>query len=127
MVVFDGGPPPEPAAEPAADDRIEVHYSGRRNADEIIAEHIAANTAPRRLTVVSTDHEIRRAARRRRCKTQSSEEFAAGLMRAMDRPRKPRPAEPPEKRLGLTAEQTEAWLKELQLDSEQSQGQEDLP
>ncbi|KPK80530.1 MAG: hypothetical protein AMJ81_11950 [Phycisphaerae bacterium SM23_33] len=125
MVVFDGRPPEQ--AEQAGGERIEVHYSGRRNADEIIAEHIAANTAPRRLTVVSTDREIRRAARRRRCKTQSSEEYAAALIRAMDRPGKPRPAEPPEKRHGLTAEQTEAWLKELQLDSEKGQGEEDLP
>jgi hypothetical protein len=127
VVVFDGPPPRNQPTEPPGGGRIEVHYSGPENADQVIAEHIAADTAPRRLTVVSTDREIRKAARRRRCQTQSSEDFAAALTRAMTRPRKRRLAEPPEKRHGLTAEQTEAWLRELQLDVGPAEKEQELP
>ena len=69
--------------------------------------------------MVSTDRAIRKAARRRRCKVVVSEEFAAALLRAADRPRPAAPAEPAEKRHGLTAAQAEEWIRELQLDEEE--------
>lgn len=126
-VVFDGPPPRGPLAEQIADDRIAVAWAGRPSADEVIAEHIAADSAPRRLTVVSTDRAVRRAARRRRCKVALSEDFAAAVLRALDRPKRPAPAEPAEKRLGLSGEQAEKWMKELQLDEPQSTEPEEAP
>ena len=118
-VVFDGRPPPDQPGGQAQDDRVEVAYSGRGSADDVIEECIAADTAPRRLTVVSTDRRIRKAARRRRCKAAASEEFAAAMLRALARPKRPAPTEPAEKRLGLSGEQVERWMKELQLDEEE--------
>ena len=124
-VVFDGPPPSRDLAGQLSGDRIEVHYSGPRKADEIIAEEIAADSAPRRLTVVSTDRQVRRQARRRRCRVRLSEEFAELLLRG--RPARPPAAEPPEKRRGLTPEQTEAWMRELQLDNVETRPTEDGP
>ena len=115
-VVFDG--PPRRQGPDVPDGAVEVLFSQRRKADDVIAELIAADTAPRRLTVVSTDHEIRRAARRRRCRTVTSEDFTASVARRLARPKRPPAPEPPEKRAGLTPEQTRQWLKELHLETE---------
>jgi hypothetical protein len=60
--------------------RISVRHSGAgRTADSVIIAAIKASTAPRRLTVVSSDREIRRAARKRRCTVMTSEAFLKRL------------------------------------------------
>lgn len=117
-VVFDGAPPPEQMARQLRQGSVEAVFAAPRTADEVVLELIANSSAPRRLTVVSTDREIRRAARRRRCQGQKSDQFARFLLQIQkDRPRDQQ--EPREKRRGLTAEQTEAWLKEFRLDGQQ--------
>ena len=112
-VVFDGPAPEGRLAEPIEAANVEVVFSGHGPADEIINRRIAENTAPRRLTVVSTDREIRAAARRRRCTAVRSEDFAPRLMRAFREAARPPapPDEPPEKRRGLTPEQTAEWMR----------------
>ncbi len=114
-VVFDGRTPQEPNARYFAECGMEVIFSGLAKADGIILQRISASTAPRRLTVVSSDREIRREARRRRCKSLRSDEFADVLYRAADREARRPPPEPPEKRHGLTSAQTRAWLREFGL------------
>jgi len=114
-VVFDGRGPEVPA-EPCEATGLDVEYSGPHTADEVIIKRVLADTAPRRLTVVSSDREIRRAARRRRCKLAGSEAFAESVVRALRRAARPRPTEPPEKRQGLSPDQAQAWLRELNLE-----------
>lgn len=129
-VVYDGTPPYGPLAEQIRDERIDVKYAAGRTADDIIIEYIAADSAPRRLTVVSTDREIRDAARRRRCKMETSEDFAKTLVRMLERSRRAsfsQSAEPPEKSVGLTPEQTRAWLRELNIEEENFDAREDVP
>jgi predicted RNA-binding protein with PIN domain len=120
-VVFDGTPPYGPLAQQIQDDRIDVKYSAGRTADDVIIECIAADSAPRRLTLVSTDHEIRDAGRSRKCKLETSENFAKTLVRMLEESPKNRPSEPPEKRVGLAPEQTRAWLKELNVEEDNDQ------
>lgn len=63
---------------------VKLLYSGvHRTADEVIIEMIEADTAPRRLTVVSTDRQIRKAARRRRAKALTSDQFVIEMLRRM--------------------------------------------
>jgi len=114
-VVFDGPARVDTASEQTTEG-IELVFSGTVKADDIICELIAQNTAPRRLTVVSTDRQIRKAARRRRCKVQRSEQFAEYLIRLAEKPPRRPPTEPPQKRHGLTADETKAWLKEFGFD-----------
>lgn len=118
-VVFDGPPPPVQQARQIDLHPVEVLFSGHAAADKRIMERIAANTAPRRLTVVSSDREIRAAARRRRCTIARSEDFARQLMQRLRELRTP-PAEPPEpaeKRRGLEdAEQRRHWLRAFDLE-----------
>ncbi len=92
---------------------ITVDYSRGRPADEVIIEHIRANSAPRRLTVVSTDREIRQAARRRRCKSVTSQDFAVLLEKLTEAPTQRRPSEPPEKTHGLSGKHVDEWMKEF--------------
>jgi len=120
-VVFDGPAPPAGLAEQTDADGIAVEYAGPRSADDILIDAIAADTAPRRLTVVSTDRVIRRAGRRRRCTIARSEDFAETLLEALEAPPPRPPPEPAEKRHGLSPEQTRAWLKEFGLDDEPTQ------
>jgi uncharacterized protein len=117
-VVFDGAAPHGALAEQVGDERIEVVFSAPRTADEVLCERIAADSAPKRLVVVSTDHEIRRAARRRRCQAIRSEDFVEILDAMIERSRRPRKGEPPQKRQGLTSQQAQQWLKELNLDED---------
>ena len=79
VVVCDGVPKPGvPSESPVAG--IELVYSGAgRTADDVIIERIDADSAPRRLVVVSTDHRIRRAARRR-ARAVTSDQFVGRLV-----------------------------------------------
>jgi len=110
-VVYDG-PAPQVRSASEAGGPVRVTYSGKRTADELMEEIIAADTAPRRLNVVSTDYRIRRAARKRRCRIVTSEEFAATLHRA-GKAKAPRHDEPDEKQSGLRGEATRKWLREF--------------
>ena len=117
-VVFDGQPP-GPLDHSIDSAGVAVEFSGRRSADELIMADIAADSAPRRLVVVSSDWEIRRAARKRRCRMATSEEFSPRLL-ALARRRAagpPAPAEPEEKRHGLTEEQSRKWMEEFGFES----------
>jgi len=116
QVIFDGAPPPAGHSLQIEQTGVAVTYAGAREADEILLERIAADSAPRRLTVVSTDREIRAAGRKRRCRIIRSQEFARMLVRldeAIESARNARPSEPAEKRTGLSDEQTRQWLKEF--------------
>ena len=84
-VVCDGSPKPHSlkAGDPALG-AVELIFSGAdRSADEVIIELIDKDSAPRRLTVVSSDRAIRKAARRRKARDWSAEEFLNRLVRAV--------------------------------------------
>ncbi|MFK7961853.1 MAG: NYN domain-containing protein [Phycisphaerales bacterium] len=74
-LVCDGKPGPNhPAARGAG--TVRVRYSGPGvTADELIAQLVDQSSAPRRLTIVSSDRAVQQAARRRRCIVLSSEAF----------------------------------------------------
>lgn len=78
-VVYDGKVKPHgPARSPVA--AVKLVYSGPdRSADEVIISAIDADSAPRRLLVVSTDRQIQKAARRRRCQIMDSMAFVHHL------------------------------------------------
>jgi hypothetical protein len=116
-VVFDGPEPPAGLAAQIQQTGITVTYSGAAKADAIILKLVEADSAPKTLTVVSTDHEIRRAAERRRCKAVTSQEFAGKLLHIHAARNKPKPPpKPPEvkgKQKGLNDKETRQWLKEF--------------
>ena len=89
-----------------------IFAGGDGDADSMIERLIERNTAPRRLHVISSDHRLQRAARRRRAKFFDSETFLERIAHRRTPAERARDAEPPEKQQGLTAPgEIEAWLK----------------
>ena len=98
-------------------DGYTIRHSGpRKTADDLIIELIKVNTAPRRLIVVSSDNQILRAARKRRCKVFSSPEF---LQQLADDARLPRPnnSSLPKPRTAMTDQQVARWMNIFKLDA----------
>ena len=99
---------------------VEVIYSGHgRTADDVIIQLIKASSGPRELTVVSSDREIKSAARRRGCKVRSAGEFIKASARELGRAQTKQNHEPTEKEKGLTRSETDKWLSEFGIDPNQ--------
>jgi predicted RNA-binding protein with PIN domain len=115
QVVFDGAGP----ADHSAFDAIanpEILFAGfHRDADSVIEEKLKANTSPRRVTVVSSDRRLRKAAALRKAAGIKSEDFWELVRKELGR-KKPRKQEPQEKREGLSESETEQWMDLFGLD-----------
>ena len=108
-IIFDGIGPPEKSAFDNIN-KLEVIFAGRTSdADSVIEDKIKTSTAPKKLTVVSSDRRIRRAARARKAVSVKSDVFWGRLCKQLAR--KNLPKEPAEKRHGLTESETEQWLE----------------
>jgi predicted RNA-binding protein with PIN domain len=113
-VVFDGPTPSAPRAEQIGHVALEVVFSGAGvSADAVLKSRILAQTAPRRLLVVSTDREVAQAGRRRGARVMRAEDFWRQVRRDLARPSPPPPPEPPEKEAGLDPRTTQEWLREF--------------
>jgi uncharacterized protein len=111
-VVFDAANPPPGAAAEQEYQGLRILFAvGRDQADDLIEELIRRAATPRRLTVVSDDHRLQQAARRRRCEVLGCGEFLDHL----DRLRRPRPGPPPdaEKTGPPSPPETRRWLREF--------------
>jgi len=114
LMVFDGKVPPTVDVNALSTGHLHMHFVGpEMTADDAIIEVIDTYSAPKSLCVVSTDREIRRAAKRRRCKGYVCEDFWPQVVNTLAN--RPVRREPKEKRAGLTPEQTEYWLKQFGL------------
>lgn len=112
-VVFDAAHAPPGAASEEEHQGIHVRYAVRHGeADALIEELIRFDSAPGKLTVVSDDHRIQHAARRRRCPAVGCLEFLEWLegRRQQQRRASPQGAGKPEH---VSAAETERWLKEF--------------
>ena len=113
-IIFDGTGP----SDKSAFDNIsglEVVFAGlSTDADTVIEDKIKANTAPKRMTVVSSDRRLRAAARARKATTVKSEVFWSNLQKRLSRKEPVR--EPSAKRIGISKSETEQWLKYFGLD-----------
>ena len=88
---------------------LEVLFAGLgTDADTLIENKIKANTAPKRLSIVSSDRRLRDAARTRKATAIKSEVFWDNLQKQLSQ-KKP-VKEPEAKRSGLTESETRQWL-----------------
>ena len=118
-VVFDGHPLRGQFDDAATIGSVHiVHSRSQSDADTVLEKMIRDNTAPRRLTVVSSDNRIRRAARRRRATSLTSLEYIEQCMRRLARPAKG-PSEPREKQQGVGPGRLKEWLDLFGLDSDE--------
>lgn len=115
QVVFDGAGP-SGRGEFEGMSNLEVFFSGfSTDSDTVIEEKIKASTAPCRLTVVSSDRRLRKAAGERKAVAIRSEEFWEQVQKELRRKR-PESKEPEAKREGLTQGETEQWMDLFGLD-----------
>jgi len=112
-VVFDAARPPPGVPGEAEYHGLHVRFAiGQAAADDLIELLIRKASAPRHLTVVSDDHRLQKAARRRHCVVSGCGDF----LQSLERRRKPPPARPgeqPAKPSGVSREETQHWLKEF--------------
>jgi len=108
-IIFDGtGPRDKSGFDNIAN--LEVFFAGLgTDADTVIEDKIKASSAPKRLSVVSSDRRLRDAARARKANPVKSEVFWDNLQKQL---RRKKPIKEPEaKRSGLTESETEQWLE----------------
>ena len=108
-IIFDGtGPPDKSGFEGIGN--LEVFFAGlSTDTDTVIEDKITANTAPRRLTIVSSDRRLRKAARARKAISIKSEVFWNNIQKQLSR--KKMTKEPAAKRRGLSESETKQWLE----------------
>ncbi len=108
-IIFDGtGPRDKSGFDNIAN--LEVFFAGLgTDADTVIENKIKASSAPRRLSIVSSDRRLRDAARARKATAVKSEVFWDNLQKQL---RRKKPLKEPEaKRSGLTESETKQWLE----------------
>jgi hypothetical protein len=81
-------------------------------ADDLIEQLIRKASAPKNLAVVSDDHRIQQAGRRRRCVVLGCQVYLVSLTKKRQE-RKGVPAQPIVKPQGISEEETRHWLKEF--------------
>jgi predicted RNA-binding protein with PIN domain len=95
--------------------RLDVEFAGDYyEADDYIEAEIEANSAPKRLVVVSSDRKIRDKARRRRAVSIASLDFWLDVLKEIEKPR--RVKEPAAKQQGITSSEVSYWMKFLNLE-----------
>jgi uncharacterized protein len=112
-VVFDAKQ--APPGLPSEIDYEGVHVAfavNQEQADDLIEMLIRKASVPRHLTVVSNDHRIQQAARRRNCLVLDCGTYLDHLERPR-RPTPPRPPGEPPKPESVSGEETQRWLREF--------------
>ena len=114
VIVFDGIGPRDKTAFGNLTS-LEVVFSGRsKEADDIIEKLVLENSAPKSLTVVSSDRRIKSAANKRKATAVGSVDFWDEVIKTLEKKAR-RKTEPPAKYIGITEAETEYWLREFGL------------
>ncbi len=108
-IIFDGTGPRDKSGFDSVDN-LDIFFAGLgTDTDTVIEDKIIASTAPKRLTIVSSDRRLRKAARARKATSIKSEVFWNNVQKQLNRKRPQK--EPPAKRQGLTDSETRQWLE----------------
>ncbi len=111
-IIFDGiGPRDKTGFNNLAN--LEVVFSGRsKEADDVIEKLVLENSAPRSLTVVSSDRRIKSAANKRKATAVGSVDFWDEVIKTLEKKAR-RKTEPPAKYIGISESETEYWLRQF--------------
>jgi uncharacterized protein len=113
-VVFDAHEAPSGLPRVVQHQGLTVRFAARyESADELIEELIRGDSAPRRLVVVSSDHRIQRAAKRRKAKAIDSDVWYAELVRARRERQESLSDVPARPAVPLLEEDVNYWLRQF--------------
>ena len=111
-VIFDAAHAPPGLAAEQNLHGLHVRFAvGQNEADDVIEDVIRHAAAPKQLTVVSDDHRIKQAARRRHCTVLSCGDYLDWLAR--QRRQQPRLPEIPDKQVSALSRDKEYWIAEF--------------
>jgi predicted RNA-binding protein with PIN domain len=114
VVAFDAAHAPRGLPSEAEHRGLSVRFAARHEtADELIEELIRIDSAPRKLTVVSSDHRLQQAARRRRATAIDSEAWYEQLLQARHRRQQAKPQPSEGQSLASRGQDIEYWLREF--------------
>jgi predicted RNA-binding protein with PIN domain len=106
IVVFDPGPAPPPAKRLRGKGIKVLFAPPGSKADTLLINLIKKSPYPKGLTIVSSDREVRRAARARRAKTMTAQRFA----RLLSCPKRLPRAKPTIKERRLSSSEVKEWM-----------------
>lgn len=113
-IVFDAADAPPGLPDSWQHRGLTVRFArGYPNADELIEELIGKHAAPRRLTVVSSDHRLHRAARRRKATAIDSDRWYAEMLRQRSARRAAPPNEPGKPGHTPAGDELRYWLAQF--------------
>ena len=113
-IVFDAAEAPPGLPRVQSHDGMTVRYASEyEDADALIEELISANNVPRALTVVSSDHRLQRAARRRHALFVDSDIWFAKAVRAKRRGVRGDATLAPSRNAALSADEIAYWVEEF--------------
>jgi len=119
VVVFDAASAPPGLPRTLEYAGLTVRFAERKStADELIAELIQADNAPRRLTVVSSDHQVQRAARRRKARAVDSDKWCVEV-RSRRLERQNRPADEGQSKPSgpFSPGEIEFWVRQFEIEA----------
>ncbi len=109
QIIFDGAGPYDKSGFDNISN-LDVLFAGPgTDTDTVMEEKIRLSTAPKRLSIVSSDRRLRKAAHARKAKAIKSETFWHVVQKQLRRKRNVK--EPPAKRHGLSQSETKRWLE----------------
>ena len=127
-IVFDAAGAPPGLPQRFLHEGIGVEFArDPGNADELLEKLIAADDAPRKLMVVSGDHRVQRAARRRRAQAIDSDRWWAELCAQRHRQGAKRPPFPQKPSGPPSASEVEYWTGQFGDSLEEGRGQGQTP
>jgi len=113
-VVFDAHDPPPGLPRAMKHRGLAVCFAAEyEDADSQIEELIRRDSAPRRLTVVSSDHRVQRAARRRKARPVDSDQWYADLVRRRRQRRQATSAGSARPPVPLLEEDVNYWIRQF--------------
>jgi predicted RNA-binding protein with PIN domain len=108
-IVFDARRAPSGMDETTIHGPVRVEFATGEEADDRIERLIAGESAPKKLIVVSDDHRLQQAARRRGCPTWKCDAYLAWLENRRGKSRRPAPEKPE----GVFPADADRWLAEF--------------
>ncbi len=113
-VVFDAKKVPEGLPSRTRHKGITVIFAvNNPSADEQITEFIQQHSDPKRLMVVSSDNQIKAAARKRKAGTSTADEFLSQMSQAIEKRKEAAQEARPEKPSNLSEEELAYWAEEF--------------
>jgi hypothetical protein len=110
-IVFDAAHGPLHRAAQQEHQGLHILYTRDCQADDLIEDLIQREATPRQLTIISDDHRVQQAGRRRHCLVLGCLDY----VEQMSQPPRPKaePAEGPAKPQSLSSAETAHWLREF--------------